>query len=149
MKLHPWVIVIRHLAAVSACFAFALTGCASGSQGGLDDGGRQDRLTDKSAEDFVQSLIEQSSDLDPNSFCAAYAANLTMCEGSLRKYGSQPEIVTAWSDVVLAVEPSHSGSMIVTLQREDGAASAIEVLLDEGEIRAVDPVFWVERTIVG
>lgn len=39
--------------------------------------------------------------------------------------------------------------MIVTLQREDGAASAIEVLLDEGEIRAVDPVFWVERTIVG
>lgn len=72
-----------------------------------------------------------------------------MCESSLRKYGSRPETVSAWSNVMLAVEPSHSGSMIVSLQREDGAISTIEVLMIEGEVRAVDPVFWVERTIVG
>lgn len=106
-------------------------------------------LTEADARDFTNRLIELTDDVDVVTFCDEFAADHTMCERSLAEYGSQPEVVSAWSRADLSVEPSHSGSMIVTFTRADGTSSAIEVLREEDEIRAVNPVFWAERTIVG
>lgn len=106
-------------------------------------------ITQAEAVVFTERLIDAAATDRSVSFCEQFAANRTMCERSLLAGGSAGVDLTAWSSAELSVRASHSGSAIVTLDGPDGTVSEIEVLRDGSDFRAVDPVFWVERTIVG
>jgi hypothetical protein len=145
-------VVERASAVIVTIAILVLSGCAvtAGSGAGEPPSTGADRaVTDAQALAFTESLIDTALVDSSSSFCEQFAANQTMCENSLVD-GAQSRIdVTAWRSAELSARTSHSGSIIVTLHREDGATSAIEVVIDAGDVRAVDPVFWVERTIVG
>lgn len=106
-------------------------------------------VTEAEALDFTARLIDATDDPDTVTFCDQFASNRTMCERSLSEFGAQSRVVADWSVADLSMRETHSGTQVVTFTRPDGAQSEIEVLRDGGEIRAVDPVYWAPRSIVG
>jgi long-subunit fatty acid transport protein len=145
--------VVQRASAVIVTIAIlALSGCAAAAGFGAGEPpstGADRAVTDAEALAFTESLIDAALVDSSPSFCEQFAANQRMCESSLVDGAESRIDITAWRSAELSARTSHSGSIIVTLHRDDGATSAIEVLIDAGNVRAVDPVFWVERTIVG
>lgn len=135
--------------AIAALGAVSTTGAPSTSLDASVVTGDSAAITEAEAREFTELLIEATDSMDPVSFCDQFAANLSMCERSLSDVGTQSTVISDWSRAELSIEQTHSGSHIVTFTRGDGAQSSIEVLSSGAEIRAVDPVFWAVRTIVG
>ena len=115
-------------------------------------------VTIQQAEAFTEELIAASqpmldSEGGSTKFCETFASDMTMCETSLAEAddaGSTPSLAGTPD---IEYERIWSGSVVVTvsINAPDGThfASQLELLVENGDVRAVDPVFWVERTIVG
>lgn len=111
--------------------------------------------TSEQAVAFAEGLVAVASGAagdDLGTFCERFAADQTMCAASLERFRESPYSLDVWEEATITATPSHSGSMIVRLFTAEGPAakrSSVEVLVSDGKLLAVDPVFWVERTIVG
>lgn len=138
---------VTHLV-VLATLACAMTSCAAPDPD----------LTIEQAEMFMEDLLASAElMLDSNDgdakFCGTFASDLTECEASLAEASRTGYTPVLSGSPELDYEQIWSGSVVVTVraERPNGSpfASQLELLVEDGAIRAVDPVYWVERTIAG
>jgi hypothetical protein len=103
-------------------------------------------------DDLTEYAFDAAPTIDSEAFCARWAANQTFCLQSLEAWSESGRQFPSAGSLTSEIERLSTNSKRVRVEGEypDGTrfTSAIEVLRDhEGHIRAVDPTFWIPRTI--
>ena len=106
-------------------------------------------------ESDARALLEQIETVvasgELSNFCAEFAANATMCADSMEVVGPDGPLPAGPTEIV-DTRPTEDGSLVVSLagKLDSGGAydSDIEIVRTDGDLAAVNPVYWEDREIV-
>jgi len=107
------------------------------------------------ANTFMAHVIESGANVDEPTtdgyaFCHTYADDANECSQSVtdaKKSDREPSL----TDVALSTRSASDGRVIVTVTGRDGSGakvvSDVELVATDAGVRAIDPVYWIPRTI--
>jgi hypothetical protein len=112
-------------------------------------------VTEVDATDYFEQLMDGAASFmsggEDAEFCESWASDRSFCAMSLETWRRDDSPRVDPSTVSFTIDELDTGTQRVKVdgQFTDGTrfSSAIEIVQDEGEVRAVDPVYWVSRTI--
>ncbi|GAB3396829.1 hypothetical protein GCM10027515_00400 [Schumannella luteola] len=144
----------RAITGLGAGAAVAVAGCAVA--GAIAIGQHSPvAVTAKEANTFMAHVIESGAGVgepstDAVAFCNDYADDPNRCSESVAAAQSDDRD-PGLKEVTISTRSASDGRVIVTVtgRDDDGAkvVSDVELIATDAGIRAIDPVYWVPRTI--
>lgn len=108
-------------------------------------------VTEADARALLEQIEAVVASGELSNFCAEFAADTTMCADSMEAVGSEGPLPAGPAEIV-DTRPTDDGSLVVGLAGtlDSGVAydSDIEIVRTDGDLAAVNPVYWEHRELV-